>query len=327
MTRLSCRNCGAVVASNAAYCSECGVQRPAASNLLLPAEGQFPASSMAKASRCRRRGSQGLILGAIGCCFGALGILTLGLVFVPLAILFSLFGLLRGIVNQSGVGIVTSMIGLTLSAIGFFFSPSLWLLTGGLLLASQTGGNSAARATHQTVETADAGPKLPEQETKFCNITSAASEKYFDLASDADKAHDNENGISAKRAEDAMTATARDRDNQTLKLAAQTNFKFQNWVVQLLKVSTPNEKRLTFAVRPLCSGIVTIHLTTAADPALLDALSDKKPGYAFLVSGTFVRSRLDSDNAVPTPPDAKQFEQSITERGSMQEPEYWAHLN
>jgi hypothetical protein len=36
-------------------------------------------------------------------------------------------------------------------------------------------------------------------------------------------------------------------------------------------------------------------------------------------------SRLDSDDAAVVP-DAKHFELSITERGSMGEPEYWAQL-
>jgi len=122
-----------------------------------------------------------------------------------------------------------------------------------------------------------------------------------------------------------MTSTARDRNADIFKLAQESNFKFEKWGVELLKVGSPNEKRVTFSVRPLCSDIVTIHVTAAPNGSLLETLAAKRKGEAFLVSGTFVGTRADND-APPTVPDAKRFEISITERGSMQEPEYWALL-
>jgi hypothetical protein len=82
-----------------------------------------------------QRGNQGTMAGIFGCVFGVLGIFTLGIVFVPLAALCSLIGLLNGL-GGNGSGLATSALGAFLAAIGFMTSPSLWFLTGGLLLAS-----------------------------------------------------------------------------------------------------------------------------------------------------------------------------------------------
>ena len=75
-----------------------------------------------------RRGSPGVVAGLLGCVFGILGIFTLGFVFVPLAAVCSLIGLLRGLMGMSGAGIGLSVLGMVLTIVGFIFSPSLWLL-------------------------------------------------------------------------------------------------------------------------------------------------------------------------------------------------------
>lgn len=273
----------------------------------------------------RRRGSQGLILGVLGCCFGILGIFTLGLIFVPVAVLFSLIGLMMGLSGRSASGTIAGIGGLTLSAIGFFASPALMLLASGLLVASQTSSNSPAGIPQQAAPQQNRNAQLPEYQQRFCDITSDASVKYFDLADDLKKARDNKNGIVAKRIEEAMTATRRDRDAEVLKLARELKFKMDDWGVELVKVGTPNSKRVTFSVRPVCSHIVTIHLTALPRPDLLDALAARRKGDTFRISGAFVGSRADTDDPVVAP-EAGKLEQSLTERGSMEEPEYWALL-
>ncbi|MGY4471969.1 hypothetical protein ACVWWK_007678 [Bradyrhizobium sp. LB9.1b] len=252
-----------------------------------------------------------------------MGILTLGPIFVPLSFLFGLFGLLRGLFCRSTSGTGISIVGLTLSIIGFFFSPSLILMTGGLFLASKGGGRSHSE-TSQVLDT-NTVAQLPQFEKLFCEITSSGSAKYFTWAGEAKKARDDKNGIQEKRAQDAMTSTAQFRNAEIFKLAQQTRFKFEDWGVRLLKIGSPNDKRVTFSVRPLCSNIVTIHITAATNAALIEALAAKREGDAFIISGTFAGGRLDND-APATSPDAKRFEQSITELGSMEEPEFWAQL-
>ena len=76
----------------------------------------------------QHRGSLGVLAGILGCIFGILGIFTFGIVFVPLAIVCSIFGLLRGIFGGSIPGIGTSILAAALGIFGFIFSPSLWIL-------------------------------------------------------------------------------------------------------------------------------------------------------------------------------------------------------
>src|SRR5262249_4795866 len=142
------------------------------------------------------------------------------------------------------------------------------LLASGLLLASNSGSSTIVPPHAASAPTTT--PELPQQEQKFCEITSVASMRYFSLARGMKKAHDEKNGILEKRGGDAMTSTAHERDSEVFKLGRESNFKFENWVIQLLKVGTPNDKRVTFTVRPLCSDIVKIHLTGSANAALID---------------------------------------------------------
>jgi hypothetical protein len=162
---------------------------------------------------------------------------------------------------------------------------------------------------------------LPEEEKKFCEITSTASRKYFDFAREARKAREDKNGIVEKKHYEAMTKTVRERNESVLELARQTNFIFENWRVQLLEIGRPGDKNVSFSVRPLCSNIVTIHLDAPVSGAFFRTLATKAKGSSLLVSGRFVASRFDSA-ANPLPQDPGTFEQSATEDGSMREPEY-----
>jgi hypothetical protein len=114
------------------------------------------------------------------------------------------------------------------------------LLTGGLLVATQT--NNPPSKEVQSVSSSDESERLPLHERRFCEITSSASAKYTGLARDAKKARDDKNGILEKRAEEAMTSTARDQNAEIFKLAHEFNFKFEKWGVQLLRVGSPNDK-------------------------------------------------------------------------------------
>ena len=79
-------------------------------------------------------GNQGVVAGLLGCLFGILGIFTVGIVFVPLAALCTLFGLLRGIAGRSVAGIGCSLLAGTLTVWGFVVSPTLWVLVGAGIL-------------------------------------------------------------------------------------------------------------------------------------------------------------------------------------------------
>lgn len=104
------------------------------------------------AERRRQRGSQGIIAGLLACIFAVFGIFTFGIIFVPIAALCSLVALIRGIAGPSLVGIAMSLLGGVLTIVGFISSPTLWLLTAGLFVASQSNNSAALQPRASTVE-------------------------------------------------------------------------------------------------------------------------------------------------------------------------------
>jgi hypothetical protein len=116
--------------------------------------------------------NQGVVAGILGCLFGILGILTIGIIFVPLAALCSLIGLIRGISGPSLAGIATSLLGAVLTIFGFISSPTLWLFAAGLFVASQSNNSTMAHLEIPAAEKA-----TPESQS--------ASLPNFDIASNA----------------------------------------------------------------------------------------------------------------------------------------------
>lgn len=111
----------------------------------------------------------GTVAGLLGCLFGIIGIFAFAIVFVPLAACCALVGLVRGIVGKSAAGIGTSVLAGALSVFGFIASPTLWILTAGVLagglIASQppTQPSQVAQRTAMppTYHAAPAYPALP----------------------------------------------------------------------------------------------------------------------------------------------------------------------
>jgi hypothetical protein len=83
----------------------------------------------------RQTPNQGVLAGVLGCVLGVLGIFTWGIIFVPLAAICSLVGLIRGAGGLSIAGIGCSLLGGVLTVWGFVVSPSLWILLGAGILA------------------------------------------------------------------------------------------------------------------------------------------------------------------------------------------------
>lgn len=78
--------------------------------------------------------NRGVLAGLLGCILALLGIFTVGVVFVPLAAICALVGLVRASNPLSGAGIGVSLLAIALSVVGFFTSPVLWVAIG-LLMA------------------------------------------------------------------------------------------------------------------------------------------------------------------------------------------------
>jgi hypothetical protein len=81
-----------------------------------------------------------------------LGIFTLGIVFVPLAALCCAVGLLLALAGRSVSGFFVSLVGTFLTVVAFIFSPSLWFLAGGLLIASQNMEGSKPASPNSAIQ-------------------------------------------------------------------------------------------------------------------------------------------------------------------------------
>ena len=77
----------------------------------------------------------GIVAGAFGIVFGLLGGFSIGFIFVPIAALCSLLGLLRGLNGRSASGIGVSLLGGVLTFFGALVSPSVWALVAGVGIA------------------------------------------------------------------------------------------------------------------------------------------------------------------------------------------------
>jgi hypothetical protein len=99
-----------------------------------------------------RRRNAGVLAGILGCVFAVLGIFTLGFLFIPIAALCSLIGLLNGISGLNIVGIAISTLSVFLTVVGLAFSPVLLLMLGISLAGHQvlTRTNDASNAVIST---------------------------------------------------------------------------------------------------------------------------------------------------------------------------------
>jgi hypothetical protein len=130
-----CRECGLQVNAGNKFCPRCGVSAPMASDPLAILDPPVRSVREIKQERSVQRRSssnEGVLAGVLACIFGILGIFTFAVVFVPLAAICSVIGLLLGLAGRSGSGFGLSLVGGVLTAAGFTVSPSLWLLFGGL---------------------------------------------------------------------------------------------------------------------------------------------------------------------------------------------------
>lgn len=74
---------------------------------------------------------KGMIPAIIGCISGVLAILTIGVVFFPIALICTIIAFIFSIKSKYGAAIAVSCLSLILTIAGFVFSPTLWLLVFG----------------------------------------------------------------------------------------------------------------------------------------------------------------------------------------------------
>lgn len=68
----------------------------------------------------------GLTSGIFGSVFAILGIFTLGLLFLPFAVLFSVVSLIRVAMKPNGAGGCAASAAIIFTIIGFVLSPTTW---------------------------------------------------------------------------------------------------------------------------------------------------------------------------------------------------------
>jgi uncharacterized iron-regulated membrane protein len=120
------------------------------------------------------RGHPGLLAGLFGCVLAILGIFTLGFVFVPLAALCALVGLLRGISGFNATGIGTSLLAACLCVFGLATSPVLLAVVAGLLVTNAV-TRSAPDVIPQPQHQASPMPSAQDQLQWALNVTSQAA--------------------------------------------------------------------------------------------------------------------------------------------------------
>lgn len=76
---------------------------------------------------------KGMIVALIGTIAGALSIYTIGIIFVPIGLLFGLIGLIIAIKHKVRDSILLSIAALCLSIVGIIVSPTLWILLGSII--------------------------------------------------------------------------------------------------------------------------------------------------------------------------------------------------
>lgn len=80
--------------------------------------------------------SAGIMAGIIASVLAVIGILFFGIVFVPLALVFTIVGMFLAVKNKNSAGIGVNILAFILVVIGIFTSPALLAVTGGIFTAA-----------------------------------------------------------------------------------------------------------------------------------------------------------------------------------------------
>ena len=134
MAFFHCRECGSQVQKSDKFCPTCGVRAPASKDPLAVLNQPNPQVQRRQPVKVVPRGNQGVGAAVMACLFATLGIFTLGVVFVPIAALLTLCAFMYGL-SGNGTGLILSIVGGVLTAVGFATSPVLWLATAGFLVS------------------------------------------------------------------------------------------------------------------------------------------------------------------------------------------------
>ena len=161
-----CSSCGAENQDGAQFCSKCGKPTASSTTTSAPAVPPVPQNVTVVVKNINTTP----IFSLFGICCGILGIFTLGFIFVPLGLLFTLIGLLRG---EFLVGTISGVV----NVIGFFTSPVLMALIGlGAVVGTSGLTKSSSQANKEQVIRAEpAAAQSTGQDLKAIGVTPSMS--------------------------------------------------------------------------------------------------------------------------------------------------------
>jgi hypothetical protein len=188
-------------------------------------------------------------------------------------------------------------------------------------------------------ETVTRATLVPDQERQFCDVINKATSDYSSLSKQEEVARQQRNGIVEDRLSRTKTDVFHTRNEDVFKLVSANGFKLDNWVFVISRISGPYTPDNNLPMKwlpnyvaidatPMCSANTQIEARVVATQEIVDFLSSKKKGDQIVMSGQFLQ-RFGGERDAASPPVAtlstvssEKFEGSLTEKGSMSEPEY-----
>jgi hypothetical protein len=167
--------------------------------------------------------------------------------------------------------------------------------------------------------------KFPQLQSDFCSIMEGAGADYRKLLHQYSAATDAKNGIVQQQLSQQMTSIYQLRNKGVFEYLQRADFNFEDWIITVEKISSPNGGRVDLDFHPACSPATTVHARVSAESNHLNFLASLKQGDRIMVSGRFIERWGGKASSVPGKPvSAEEFEGSLTQSGSMNEPEYSA---
>jgi hypothetical protein len=158
--------------------------------------------------------------------------------------------------------------------------------------------------------------KVTEYQKRFCEALEDARAKYYQLLGQWSAADKEKNGIVQQRVSNEMDNIIRQRNQRIFALAQQRSFVVDGWQVAIVEIDRPFQGWVDVKARLTCSRTTLLHVRVGGDGISL--LAAKKQNDRLFVTGRFTE-KYGRD----TPQSAEKFEGSLTDSGSMQEPEFW----
>jgi len=180
------------------------------------------------------------------------------------------------------------------------------------------------RPTH-----AQKNPVEPVSEPDFCSVVNNASAAYAALYEQWNTAGKEGNKVRQSQIADRMTQRQRLRDVQVFELVRSHAFAFDQWQASVINVNSPQQDWVKVDVHLNCSPITLIHAWIHATPRILQFLGELKRNDHLLMTGKITHAWGGPITSTPSPGppgSANDLEGSLTESGSMKEPEYTVAL-